>query len=54
MKDAKVFEKQAKPVFQKLAGGGFASALPIRFRWKANWYQICPSLTLQQNPPCPK
>jgi hypothetical protein len=39
MQDANVFEKQAKPDFQKLAGGGFASAIPICFLLKANWYE---------------
>jgi hypothetical protein len=36
MQDVKVFEKQAKPDFSKSAGGGFASSIPICFRWKAN------------------
>jgi hypothetical protein len=38
MRDAKVFEKQAKPDFSK-TGGGFASAVPIRLPSKANWHQ---------------
>jgi hypothetical protein len=34
----KFLKNRQSLIFQKLAGGGFASAIPICFLLKANWY----------------
>jgi hypothetical protein len=41
-KAPKFLKNRRSPVFQKLAGDGFASAAPIRFLAKADWYQAYP------------
>jgi hypothetical protein len=40
-KTPKFLKNRQSLLFQKLAGSGFASAIPISFLLKANWYQTC-------------
>jgi hypothetical protein len=39
-KTQKFLKNRQSLIFQKLAGGGFAPAIPIRFLSKANWYEM--------------